>query len=74
MPDKSTGDKHKKSTKGSAGTYGFAPLGYVELAGTREALQKAAEEIIRLKKEVRQLKKKVATLKRGPRSKSKKKT
>ena len=52
-----SGSKKKKPSRGSSGTYGVAPLGYVEVAGSREALQKAASEITRLTKENRLLKK-----------------
>ena len=57
MTGKGSSNKQEKSSKGGSGTHGFAPLGYVEVAGFREALQKAADEITRLKKENELLKK-----------------
>lgn len=46
----SKGNKAEKPS-GRTGTYGLAPLGYVELSGIREALQKATDEISRLEKQ-----------------------
>jgi len=55
MSNKKQSDKKSKSDRSVAGTHGVAPLGYIEVAGSREALQRAAEEITRLKKEIRSL-------------------
>ncbi|MFQ6616268.1 MAG: hypothetical protein ACE5HZ_05800 [Fidelibacterota bacterium] len=59
--------KEKNSrSKDRPGTYGFAPLGYVELAGIREALQKATDEISRLERENEKLKNRLKKPGPGP--------
>ena len=59
MNSKKKDKKETKSIRGSSGTYGVAPLGYIEVAGSREALQKAAKEITSLKKEIRSMRREI---------------
>lgn len=70
--NKESGSKESRSKSG-AGTYGIAPLGYVELSGIREALQKATDEISRLEGENKKLKERLGSLGAGGKSPESKK-
>lgn len=58
-------EKDKESSPGGPGKHFIAPLGYIEVAGSREALQKAAQEITKLRKENELLKRELEKRKAG---------